>query len=61
MPSEIREMRTKIMHRILVRILAAQLVFKQRFKEVCGPSRTCVEEDKEGQENDIDSLAVTVG
>ena len=48
------------MHRVVVRILARELVFKEGLQQIRGPSGISIEKEWEGRENDVDRLAIAV-
>ena len=56
----IGEMKSEVVHGILVGILPAQHVLNQRLEKVSKPSRVSVQEKWEGRENNVDSLEISV-
>ena len=57
----VREVRAEVVHAVVVRVLAAQLVLEQRLEQVLQPFRVGVQEEGEGREDDVHRLEVAVG
>ena len=56
MASHVWKVRAKIMHSVIIWILAAEHVFQEWFQEVCEPPRVSVEEEWESWENNLEAI-----
>lgn len=54
MASHVWKVRAKIMHSVIIWILAAEHVFQEWFQEVCEPPRVSVEKEWESWENNLE-------